>query len=223
VSEFGAQAVPDEAGFMHPERWPDLDWEYLEAHHALQRAIFQQRVPPERSRSFHAWRAATQEYQANLLRHHIETLRRLKYRPTGGFCLFLLADAQPAVSWSILDHERQPKAAYVAVTHACAPVIITAERPEDSYQAGGRLSLDVHTVSDLRRPLSGAVARAVLRWPGGEKAWRYTGNVPADSCVRIGRIDHVLPASARAGPLTINLTLHWDGGQVANQYTSRIS
>ena len=59
-----------------------------------------------------AWRAATQDYQATLLRHHIETLRRLKYRPTGGFCLFLLADAQPAVSWSILDHERRPKAGY---------------------------------------------------------------------------------------------------------------
>ena len=29
VSEFGAQAVPDDADFMEPERWPDLDWERL--------------------------------------------------------------------------------------------------------------------------------------------------------------------------------------------------
>ena len=26
VSEFGAQAVPESAEFMEPERWPDLDW-----------------------------------------------------------------------------------------------------------------------------------------------------------------------------------------------------
>ena len=37
VSEFGAQAVPETAEFMHPERWPDLDWDHLEGHHCLQR------------------------------------------------------------------------------------------------------------------------------------------------------------------------------------------
>ena len=60
VSEFGAQAVPEEAGFMQPERWPDLDWDGLEAHHALQRAIFEERVPPGESVTFDDWRAATQ-------------------------------------------------------------------------------------------------------------------------------------------------------------------
>ena len=31
VSEFGAQAVPETDAFLEPERWPDLDWERLEA------------------------------------------------------------------------------------------------------------------------------------------------------------------------------------------------
>jgi beta-mannosidase len=222
VSEFGAQAVPAEAAFMHPERWPDLDWDHLEGHHALQRAIFEQRVPPGRHCTFEGWRAATQAYQADLLRHHIETLRRLKYHPTGGFCLFLLADAQPAVTWSILGHDRQPKPGYAAVTAACAPVIVTAGRPAATYRPGARVALDVHAVSDLRRPLGAAVARAVLRWPGGEQAWRYTGDVPADSCVRIGRIEHTLPASAGPGPLSLDLTLHWEGGQVTNWYAGEV-
>jgi beta-mannosidase len=222
VSEFGAQAVPKTAGFMHPEKWPDLDWDHLEAHHALQRAIFEQRVPPGPHATFDDWRAATQAYQADLLRHHIETLRRLKYHPTGGFCLFLLADAQPAVSWSILDHDRQPKAAYAAVAAACAPVIVTADRPDASYRPGARLALDVHAVSDLRRPLAGVVARAVLRWAGGEQAWRYTGEVPADSCIRIGRLEYTLPASTAAGPLTLDLTLHWEGGSVSTSYASEV-
>jgi beta-mannosidase len=223
VSEFGAQAVPDEAGFMQPERWPDLDWDRLEAHHSLQRAIFEHRVPPKQFQTFDEWRAATQHYQAQLLRHHIETLRRLKYRPTGGFCLFLLADAQPAVTWSILDHERNPKAAYRAVTEACAPVIVTAGRPDAVYQPGGRLAVDVHAINDLRRPLDGAVARARLRWSGGERTWRFVGDLAPDSCVRVGRIEHVLPGSASAGPLLLDLSLRWSEGETTNSYSSRVA
>jgi hypothetical protein len=121
-----------------------------------------------------------------------------------------------------LDHDRQPKAAYAAVAAACAPVIVTAERPDASYRPGGRLALDVHAVSDLRRPLAGVVARAVLRWAGGERTWRYAGEVPADSCVRIGRLEHTLPTSMSPGPLTLDLTLHWDGGRVDNSYASEV-
>jgi len=47
----------------------------------------------------------TQRYQATLLGHHIGTLRRLKYRPTGGFCLSSLADAAPRISTAVLDHQ----------------------------------------------------------------------------------------------------------------------
>jgi beta-mannosidase len=229
VSEFGAQAVPDSDEFMNPGRWPELDWEFLEAHHCLQTSIFERRVPPDRYPTFDAWRKATQEYQANLLRRHIETLRRLKYRPTGGFCLFLLADSQPAVSWSILDHRRSPKSGYAAVAAACAPVIIAADRPAPYYRPGERVILDIHAVSDLRAALAGAGAQAVLRWPGGEKAWRFEGEVPADSCARIGRINHTIPNGTSPGNLSLHLTLAWDArpgapaGSAENSYTSRIS
>ena len=45
------------------------------------------------------------------MRYHVETLRRLKYQPTGGFAQFYLADSSPAISGSLLDHERAPKPA----------------------------------------------------------------------------------------------------------------
>ena len=61
------------------------------------------------------------------MQHHIETLRRLKYRPTGGFAQFA-ADAHPAVTWSVLDHDRQPKRATHALVEACRPVIVVADR-----------------------------------------------------------------------------------------------
>src|SRR5207244_2280965 len=46
VTEFGAQAVPESAAFMEPERWPKLDWDRLLAHHACQKRVFDRVVPP---------------------------------------------------------------------------------------------------------------------------------------------------------------------------------
>ena len=223
VSEFGAQAVPESAQFMNPEKWPDLDWKELEAHYCLQQEIFERRVPPGDYPTFTEWKEATQNYQATLLCHHIETLRRLKYRPTGGFCMFMLADAQPAVTWSVLDHQRVPKAGYRALIAACSPVIVTSDRPAESYNAGDRVELDIHGVSDLREPLSDAVAKVVLSWPGGQRSWRFAGTIPADSCVRIGNISETLPPGTRPGPIRVNLSLRWRDGEVENSYDSQLT
>ena len=138
--------------------------------------------------TFAAWQDATQRYQARLLRHHIETLRRLKYRPTGGFCLFSLADAMPAVTWSVLGHDRAAKRAYHVVAEACRPVIVVADRLPDAVVPGEALALDVHVVSDRRASIERATISAVLSWPGGDQGWRWTGDVPADGCVRVGTI-----------------------------------
>ncbi|NNE10619.1 MAG: hypothetical protein HKN41_00045, partial [Ilumatobacter sp.] len=95
VSEFGAQAVPDSADFIDAGAWPDLDWDTLATRHGLQKWVFDQRIAPADFDTFDAWRRATQEYQAELLRHHIELFRRIKYRPSGGFCFFALNDPGP--------------------------------------------------------------------------------------------------------------------------------
>src|SRR5690606_36442084 len=122
--------------FMEPERWPDLDWDRLVHNHALQKRLLDCYVPPERCASFDEWRQATQEYQAVVIRHHVEALRRLKYRPTGGFLHFCLADGMPAVTWLVLDHERRPKLGYEALRAACAPVIVVADRLPDHLHPG---------------------------------------------------------------------------------------
>jgi beta-mannosidase len=223
VSEFGAQAVPDTAGFVNPEKWPYLDWDEMEAHFCLQKSIFDQRVPPGEYATFEAWREATQQYQATVLRHHIETLRRLKYRPAGGFCLFTLTDSQPAISWSILDYERVPKLAYKVVADACAPVIVAADRLGRSYSPGAHIGVDVHAVSDLRAPVEGAEATATLRWPGGERTWRFSGDIPADSCARIGRVSDTIPSDTPPGEVHLDLRLRWDDGEAHNSYASRVS
>ncbi|MHB8467817.1 MAG: glycoside hydrolase family 2 protein, partial [Acidimicrobiales bacterium] len=197
ITEFGAQAVPSSAAWMQPEQWPDLDWEDLVAHHAMQRGTFDRVVPPDAFATFDAWREASQAHQATVIRFHIETLRRLKYRPTGGFCQFCFADGYPAVSWSVLDHDRQPKAGFAALAAACAPVIVVAERPAATYAVDQEIELDVHVISDLRAPLPETRIVATL----GAQRWGWTGSIPADSCVKVGTIRGV----AVDGPLRLSL------------------
>lgn len=209
VSEFGAQAVPDDASFLEPERWPDLDWERAARQHALQKVFFDRTVPPSAHATFASWQAATQRYQAELVRHHVETLRRLKYRPCGGFAQFCLADVQPAVTWSVLDHRRRPKPAYEALARACRPVIIVADRVRRNAAVGDRARLDVHAVSDLRVTVPDLVATARVSWVEQglprSLAWSWEGDLPADACTRIGAIDFTVPPAD--GPLTVDLTL----------------
>jgi beta-mannosidase len=227
VSEFGAQAVPsggaggdpadDGADFCEPDRWPDLDWERLGGRHNLQKARFDRYVPPAAFATFDDWRLATQRYQAGLLRRHVETLRRLKYRPTGGFAQFLLADGHPGVTWSVLDHRRRPKLGYEALREACRPAIVVADRLPATVAPGEALALDVHVVSDLRVELDDARVTARLEWPGGAHGWHWGGDIPADSCVRVGTLQVVAPQAA--GPLALDLELHLPGGEVVtNRY-----
>jgi beta-mannosidase len=220
VGEFGAQAVPDSADFLEPERWPDLDWERLGRTHALQKGRFDEHVPPAEHATFRSWQAATQAYQASLLKHHVETLRRLKYRPTGGFAQFVFADGHPAVTWSVLDHERVPKAGYGALKAACRPVIVVADRPAATVVAGEALALDVHVVSDLRVAIDSAIVRAELRWTGGSHEWRWEGGFEADECRRVGTLQLVVPDAP--GPLDLSLTLEAGEHSATNAYAATI-
>ncbi len=228
VSELGAQAVPTDASFMEPERWPDLDWERLERHHALQKAIFDRRVPPAEHGSFGSWQAATQAYQATVIKHHVETLRRLKYRPTGGFAQFCFADGPRAVTWSVLgalgdDEERTAKAGWHALRDACRPVIVVADRLPGTVAPGDALALDVHVVSDLRHALDDAVVTAELTWPGGQDEWRWQGEVPTDACERVGTVSVVVPEPDHPGPLRLELTLRAGDLAARNSYESDIT
>jgi beta-mannosidase len=215
VSEFGAQAVPSTTDFIDSSAWPIMDWDAIEQRYGLQRTVLERFVPSSSYPTFDAWRDATQRYQADLLTHQIQTLRRLKYHPTGGFALFMLNDASPAVSWSILDHERRPKLANDAVTEACRPVIVVADRLPAVVAPGDCIALDVHIVNDLRVPVADARLRAHLRWPNGEHEWRYSGTAAADSVERITVVQFVVPDAP--GELWLDLTLEADDVAATNR------
>ena len=221
LSEFGAQAVPETTDFIDPAQWPDLDWDMLAERHGLQKWVFDLRVPPDQFATFDEWRHATQVYQAELLRHHIELMRRLKYRPTGGFAVFSFNDPGPMVSFSVLDHERVPKLAYHALSRACAPVMVIADRPPDFVAPGDDLRLDVHAVNDLRVDVDPAVVEVVANWAGGERRWRFGGVIPADDCVKVGTISLSIPDTL--GALTFDLTLTGGDIKARNHYSTAVT
>ena len=198
VSKFGAQSVPDSAAWMDPDRWPDLDWDALAYRHGMQRDVFAARIPPADAKSFDEWREDTQAYQAALVQLQVEDLRRRKYAPTGGFAVYAFADAHPAVSWSVLDHERVPKRAYGAVRDACRPVLPMVD-PRSGY---------VHVVSDIRRELQDAVVEVTV--DGRVRRWQ--GDVPADAIIYVGRVQ-------LGDAVDVEATLeHSAVGRVVNRY-----
>lgn len=212
VGAFGAQAVPSSDDFCEPDRWPELDWARLSTHHGLRRALLERRAPIDGHPTLASWAEATQRSQADLVRQYVETLRRLKYRPSGGFCVHCLVDPQPLISTSLVDHERVPKLAYEALREACRPVVVLTDALPAALPAGERLRQDVHVVSDLRYELIDVEAVAELEVDGHVTTWRWTGDIPADSVVKVGTIDHRVPPQARA--LTLRLVLRTENGEV---------
>jgi len=204
VSDFGAPAAA-------------VDRQALAGQHdRADLAPFQNHVPRANAPDAAAWVAATQTYQANLLRRQIETLRRLKYHPSGGFSFSSLFDPTEGISWGILDVRRSPKAAYQAVSDACQPVIIVADLLPPILPQGSPFAVDVHVVSEYRHPLAGATATATLHWPGGRHIWTWSGELAADGCTRVGTMQFVVPDVL--GQLWLDLSVEYADGAASNRY-----
>ena len=221
VSEFGAQAIPESSEFIDTEAWPNLDWESLENRFGMQRGNFENHVPVAAFDNFDDWRVATQAYQADVIRYHIETLRRLKYRPTGGFCMFALNDAMPMISWSVLDHKRVPKLGYTALAEACRPVIVTADRLPLSMRPGDQVRIALHVVSDLHQELDNATVTANLESTGDPQVWQFEGAIAADDCTLVGHITMTAPFAE--GPVVLDLTLVSGDVVATNRYQTVVT
>jgi len=219
VTSFGAQSIPrnDDVRVLD---WP-ADLGLLAERYGLNEHGFRNYLPTSDSATADDWIATSQAYQATLLRRQIETLRRLKYSPTGGFTFAALADCRPAISYAIYDHDRKPKEAVAAVQAACQPMIVVADRLPSHVHPDEAVLLDVHVVSDLREPSTGLAVSAKLTWPGGEHAWAWRGTVGADAVARIGSINWVVPDVE--GPVSLDISLRRGETEIAaNRYQAEI-
>ena len=223
VGEFGAQAPGPTPGFLNRGygRWPDLDWDAIAADHALELDEARRIADPADHPDEASWTAALQEHQAEVVRSHVEALRRLKYRPTGGFTAFALADAAPGITAALLDHERRPKPAWAAFTEACAPVVAVVDRPPDRMGPGGQHDLEVHAVNDLHRPVCDLRITATTQWclsdaseevpssaPGPDPIRQvWEGEIDGDTVSRVGSVALRVPPTATG----LVLDLSWTG------------
>ena len=163
-----------------------------------------------------AYIAGTQAYQAEVLKHATELFRRREYRPTGGTFAFMLNDPAPAISWSVVDWRRRPKAAYGALADAMRPVLVCAKYPDAGYAEGATFALPVFVVNDLARDLGPLQWTWEVRIDGRTVAGGAgETEIPADSVTRVGEAETKL---AYAGKGRLNLEVSGDGVEETNAY-----
>jgi beta-mannosidase len=214
-TEYGAQAMPDPASLQ--EIWPEgqaPDWQTLSENYRLQFGRMERYVPWDGDRPTYI--RDTQAYQAEVLKHATELFRRRKYGPTGGTFAFMLNDPAPAISWSVVDWRRSPKAAYGVLAAAMSPVLVCAEYPKEFYRAGTTFSLSLFVVNDLARDLGPLVWTWEVHIDGKkvDRGSEVTG-IPADSVTRVGEARARL---AEIGNGTLTLSLSGDGVDETNAY-----
>lgn len=173
-TEFGVQALPNrDSAFWETVNttWPahgdDPSWAYA----GYQQMFFERSGigAPGQYTTLAAYIQESQAYQAFYIRYCIDQWRRKKFQPVGGYIHFLFTDCWPAITWSVLDHERQPKAGYRALAEASRPTHVCVDITGDyrvvgtfhlAYAQGERFTADLYVVNDDYH-LNG---RAQLRW-----------------------------------------------------------
>jgi beta-mannosidase len=175
-TEFGVQALPNRESPVWATvntNWPvdadDPSWA-----HAGYQSIFWASPGvglPAQYPSLADYIAESQQYQAFFVRYTIDQWRRQKFSPAGGYIHFLFTDGWPAITWSVLDYYRLPKAGYQALAEASRPVRLCLDLdPQGGLSSArgfhlvwpedGQLRLGLHLVNDDYR-LSGPVT---VRW-----------------------------------------------------------
>jgi len=226
VTAFGAASVNPEAPVLEDHRWPALDWERVGAETGARVSSLHHLVAPRGVDDATTWASLTRVAQAEVVKTNIELLRRLKYRPTGGFAQFYLADVSPTGGFGVLDHERRPKPAWQAMVDACRPVIIVCDPLPAVVARGEHLDLAVHAVSDRREAIVDAEVRATIRAIDehgetvSEQTQAWGGTIAADECALIGRASGEVPDTA--GQVVVDLELTSDDVTATNRYQAPV-
>ena len=222
VSEFGAQSVPDDdevSSACGAADFPEVNKQVLSEKFGAQLTLLEQYAPIDAAATWDDWVQRSQIRQAEVVRHTIEILRTLKYKPTGGFCQFLFADALPYVSCSILDHRRKPKKAWDALSAANRPVIVVADLHEEEISTGTNRCA-IHVVSDVRTRIESATLTVEWCAPGmNTERWSFTGDFEPDSVTKVA--ETILVAN-NPGTATLALELRGPDVHAINTYRIKV-
>jgi beta-mannosidase len=204
ITEFGAEGLPAletlKAMFDGDTLWPatPLDWE------AWKYADFQpdqefNLAQVKMGKTIQEFIAASQRYQANLIRFQTEVFRRAKWTKTTGLYQFMFVDDWPSVTWSVVDYYRRPKLAYASLRDSMQRLLPSIEY--DLHKANGPISIWV--VNDHLQDVPKAVVKWKLTDPkGGSKpvVRSVTVDIPADGVIKatdLGAMPRIGAGTAR--------------------------
>ena len=191
VTEFGAQALPNAGNlstFM--QATGEIDWDAI-ALRCGQPWLLRRHNPD--ATTVEELIESSQRYQARLLRFNTEFIRGRKGRPGRGLHVFAFNDCWPSITWSIIDYDREPKAAYHALAQSMAPVqafLTDFHRLETLPD-----SLDFSVVNDGSGSLGDVVLKVTVDTAEGSLEFEQrVGEVGTDAAVSLS-----VPVSAGTG------------------------
>jgi beta-mannosidase len=132
VSAFGAQSLPDADSPVWDQietRWPAADDEPSWRHAGFQPVNWAERGAglPSAHQSLESYSAASQQYQADVVRFAAEHMRTRKFESCWGAFAYHLVDPFPGIGFGLLDASRRPKQALAALARAFEPTRVIIE------------------------------------------------------------------------------------------------
>ncbi len=215
LSEFGLQALPDATTLA--EMFPDGAPASLSDPRWLERKAQAGKLRYYASPVSDSDRAdmimATQRTQATALQAGIEACRLRRETASalagkatekakcGGVAFWQFNEPWPAVSWSVIDRNGRPKAAYEMLRRVYQPILIAARFSWRHYAAGDVFRADIWLVNDGPASRQGCCAEALL---DGTIVWTATDVLlPPASVSSIGKL--TVPLDAAPNTLALNL------------------
>ena len=168
--------------------------------------------------------AASQDYQAFVLKYHTEFFRRHKFAPCNGALFFQFRDCWPAVTASVVDYYGKKKKGYFALQQAFNPLHVMMDWPDLAGEpAGSTFRRAIYVVNDY----AAAYPSLTVTWRvlGAGDAVLARGTItcaaPANSLQQVGEVTWDMPAAPAApGSFRVSLTLERDAERLSsNAYT----
>ncbi len=224
VTEFGAQSFPNHESAV---RFMDadiraIDWAKLQRQHSFQPDILAYWMDWRNTSNLHQLIDMTQQYQSHINRHYIDRLRLRKYRPTGGVVPFMFHDANPAVSWSIVDYWRVPKQSYYAMQLAFRPQYLFCVVESETLARGTPIDIPVMVVNDAHHDVTVTMEIRVVAPDDRELVKvRHTRTLPAD--VMAMRVDELRLQPDMPGRYRVQLQMRSAHDEMTQEYVITVS
>ena len=155
--------------------------------------------------------AASQDYQAFVLKYHTEFFRRHKFAPCNGALFFQFRDCWPAVTASVVDYYGRKKKGYFALQQAFNPIHVMMDWPDLAGEpAGSTFRRAIYVVNDY----AAAYRSLTVTWQvlGAGNAVLANGTItcaaPANNLQQVGEVSWAIPAAG--GSYRVMLALERD-------------